>query len=105
MTGMSQKETNEEEPWLFHVDGSSTTQGSGADIVITSSQGEDMEFAINFSFKVLNNEIEYEALVLGMRIAQNMVSLHLIAYSDSQLIVQRVKEKYRAEEKSMVQYL
>ncbi|KAK4394195.1 Retrovirus-related Pol polyprotein from transposon opus [Sesamum angolense] len=61
-------------------------QGSGEGIVITSSQGEDMEFVIKFEFKASNNEAEYEVLALSMKMAQDAGASHLIAYSDSQLI-------------------
>ncbi|KAL0427702.1 UNVERIFIED_CONTAM: hypothetical protein Slati_2945000 [Sesamum latifolium] len=67
--GAPPKETPKEEKWLLHVDGSSTIQGSGAGIVITSPQGEDLEFTIKFGFKASNNEAEYEVLVAGMRMA------------------------------------
>ncbi|KAL0449224.1 UNVERIFIED_CONTAM: hypothetical protein Slati_1478800 [Sesamum latifolium] len=53
----------------------------------------------------LNNEAEYEALVLGMRIAQDADASHLLAYSDSQLIVKQVNGEYEAKEESMMQYL
>ncbi|KAK4397159.1 hypothetical protein Sango_1552500 [Sesamum angolense] len=53
-------------------------------------QGEDMEFAIKFDFKASNNEAEYEGLVLGMKIAQDAGASHLLAYSDSELIVKQV---------------
>ncbi|KAL0428155.1 UNVERIFIED_CONTAM: hypothetical protein Slati_2990300 [Sesamum latifolium] len=105
MTGTTQEEVSEERHWLRHVDGSSTTQGSGAGVVLTTPQGNNMEFAIKFDFKASNNEAKYEALVLGMRIAQNAGALHLLAYSDSQLIVKKVSGEYEAKEKSMVQYL
>ncbi|KAL0322066.1 UNVERIFIED_CONTAM: Retrovirus-related Pol polyprotein from transposon.6 [Sesamum calycinum] len=39
MTGTTQEEVSAERPWLLHVDGSSTTQESGAGIMITSPQG------------------------------------------------------------------
>ncbi|KAL0449260.1 UNVERIFIED_CONTAM: hypothetical protein Slati_1482400 [Sesamum latifolium] len=105
MTRISQEETSEEGPWLLHIDGSSTTQESGEGIVITSPQGEDMEFAIRFDFKALNNQGEYEALVLGIRMAPDAGTLHLIDYSDSQWIVKQVKGEYEAKEESMIQYL
>ncbi|KAL0394909.1 UNVERIFIED_CONTAM: hypothetical protein Slati_4457100 [Sesamum latifolium] len=57
---MSIKDASQHQRWLLHVDGSSTIQGSGADIVITTPQGEDLEFAIKFSFKASNNEAEEE---------------------------------------------
>ncbi|KAL0356076.1 UNVERIFIED_CONTAM: Ribonuclease HI [Sesamum radiatum] len=105
MTEMSIKETSQEQTWLLHVDGSSTTQGSGAGIVITTPQGEDLEFAIKFGFKASNNEAEYEALVVGMRMAHEIGARRLLAYSDSQVIVKQVKGAYEAKEEKMIQYL
>ncbi|KAL0458430.1 UNVERIFIED_CONTAM: hypothetical protein Slati_0470200 [Sesamum latifolium] len=58
MTGTIQEEVPEARPWLLHVDGSSTAQGSGAGIVLTTPQGDDMEFAVKFEFNVSNNEAE-----------------------------------------------
>ncbi|KAL0411010.1 UNVERIFIED_CONTAM: hypothetical protein Slati_3690700 [Sesamum latifolium] len=69
MAGMSIKDASQDQKWLLHVDGSSTTQGSGAGIVITTPQGEDLEFAIKFGVKASNNEAEYEALIISMRMA------------------------------------
>ncbi|KAL0453601.1 UNVERIFIED_CONTAM: hypothetical protein Slati_1338200 [Sesamum latifolium] len=100
-----QEEVSEERPWLLHVDGSSTTQGSGAGVVITMPQGGDMEFSIKFDLKASNNEPEYEALVLGMRMTQDASALHLLAYFGSQLIVKQVSGEYEDKEDSMVQYL
>ncbi|KAL0405859.1 UNVERIFIED_CONTAM: hypothetical protein Slati_3899800, partial [Sesamum latifolium] len=98
MAEMSVKDTCQDQVWLLHVDGSSTTQGSGAGIVITTPQGEDLKFAIKFSFKASNNEAEYEALVIGMRMAHEAGARHLLAYSDSQLIVKQVEGAYEAKE-------
>ncbi|KAL0416215.1 UNVERIFIED_CONTAM: hypothetical protein Slati_3453400 [Sesamum latifolium] len=87
MAEMTIKDASQDQKWLLHVDGSSTAQGSSAGIVITTPQGEDLEFAIKFSFKASNNEAEYEALVIGMRMAHETGAKHLLAYSDSQLVV------------------
>ncbi|KAL0412173.1 UNVERIFIED_CONTAM: hypothetical protein Slati_3807000 [Sesamum latifolium] len=50
--------------WLLHVDGSSTLAGSGAAVVLTSSDGDELEYALRFDFKASNNETEYEALIV-----------------------------------------
>ncbi|KAL0355605.1 UNVERIFIED_CONTAM: hypothetical protein Sradi_4007400 [Sesamum radiatum] len=84
---------------------SSTAQGSGAGIVLTTPQGDDMEFAVKFEFKASNNEAEYEVLVLGVRMAQEAGASHLLAYSDFQQVVRQVNGEYKAKEESMVQYL
>ncbi|KAL0400239.1 UNVERIFIED_CONTAM: Retrovirus-related Pol polyprotein from transposon [Sesamum radiatum] len=60
MARMTIKDASQDQKWLLHVDGSSTTQGSGAGIVITTPQGEDLEFAIKFDFKASNSEAEYD---------------------------------------------
>ncbi|KAL0445436.1 UNVERIFIED_CONTAM: Ribonuclease HI [Sesamum latifolium] len=104
MIGATQEEVSKEKPWLLHVDGSSTAQGSGAGIVLTTPQGDDMEFAVKFD-NASNNKAEYEGLVLGMRMAQDANASHLLAHSDSQLIVKQVNGEYDAKEESMVQYL
>ncbi|KAL0446200.1 UNVERIFIED_CONTAM: hypothetical protein Slati_1747900 [Sesamum latifolium] len=105
VAGMVVEDTSSDQVWLLHVDGSSTTQGSGAGIVITSPQGEDLEFAIKFGFKASNNEAEYEALVIGIRMTHEAGARHLLVYSDSQLIVKQVEGTYEAKEESMIQYL
>ncbi|KAL0395271.1 UNVERIFIED_CONTAM: hypothetical protein Slati_4493300 [Sesamum latifolium] len=94
---------SQNEKWLLHVDGSSTIQGSGASIVITSPEGEDLEFAIKFGFKASNNEAKYKALVAGMKMAHEVRARHLLAYSDSQLVLKQIEGVYEAKEKSMVQ--
>ncbi|KAL0453055.1 UNVERIFIED_CONTAM: Ribonuclease HI [Sesamum latifolium] len=105
MTGAPSEEASKYEKWLLHMDGSSTIQGSVVGIVITSPQGEDLEFAVKFGFKASNNEAEYEALVAGMKMAHEAGARHLLAYSDSQLVVKQVEGTYEVKEENMVQYL
>ncbi|KAL0303235.1 UNVERIFIED_CONTAM: hypothetical protein Sradi_6191600 [Sesamum radiatum] len=77
MAGVPSEEASKDVKWLLHVGGSSTIQGSGAGIVITSPQGEDLEFAVQFGFNSSNNEAEYEALVAGLKIAHEAGARHL----------------------------
>ncbi|KAL0407859.1 UNVERIFIED_CONTAM: hypothetical protein Sradi_1720300 [Sesamum radiatum] len=79
---------------------SSTTQ---AVVQVLSSHHHkvNLEFAIKFGFKASNNEAEYEALVIGMRMVHEARARHLLAYSDSQLIVKQVEDTYEAKEESM----
>ncbi|KAL0305328.1 UNVERIFIED_CONTAM: hypothetical protein Sangu_3037400 [Sesamum angustifolium] len=72
MAGISWEDTSKNVKWLLHVDGSFTIQGSSASVVITSPQGEDLEFTVKFDFKPSNNEAEYEALVIGLKIAHEV---------------------------------
>ncbi|KAK4409421.1 hypothetical protein Sango_0015100 [Sesamum angolense] len=91
--------------WLLHVDGSSTIQGSGAGVVITSPYGEDLEFAVKFDFKASNNKTEYETLIIGMRMTHEVGARPLVAYANSQLIVKQVEGTYETKEENIIHYL
>ena len=54
---------------------------------------------------MINNGAEYEALIVGLKIAKELEVDRLQAYSDSQLVVGQVNENYEAREDSMVKYL
>ncbi|KAL0427317.1 UNVERIFIED_CONTAM: hypothetical protein Slati_2906500 [Sesamum latifolium] len=72
-----------ERNWLFHVDDSSTLVGSGAGVVLTSSEGDELEYALRFHFKASNNEAENEVFIPGIRMALDARARNLIVYSDS----------------------
>ncbi|KAL2230678.1 UNVERIFIED_CONTAM: hypothetical protein Sindi_1662200 [Sesamum indicum] len=103
--GTSEEGSPQAEKWLLYVDESSTTQDSGAGIVLISPQGENLEFSIEFGFKASNNKVEYEALVTGHKMMHEVGARHVIAYSDSQLIMKQMKGSYETKEENMVQYL
>ncbi|KAL0327987.1 UNVERIFIED_CONTAM: hypothetical protein Scaly_2231300 [Sesamum calycinum] len=56
MTGASMEDTFKMKKWLLYVDGSSTTQGNGAGIVIISPYGEDLEFSVKVGFQASINK-------------------------------------------------
>ncbi|KAL0288977.1 UNVERIFIED_CONTAM: hypothetical protein Sangu_2635700 [Sesamum angustifolium] len=105
MAGISLRDTPKVEKWLLHVHRSSTIQGNGANIVITSPHGEGLEFTVKFGFKASNSEAEYEALVISMKMAHEAGARRLMAYSDSQLVVKQVEGTYKIKEENMKQYL
>ncbi|XP_057529900.1 uncharacterized protein LOC130808439 [Amaranthus tricolor] len=96
-------EPNQE--WKLYVDGSSTQSASGAGLLIVSSAGVRMERAVRFEFAASNNEAEYEALLMGLRICYETGAKKLSAFSDSQLIVGQVNGEFEAKDDSMKMYL
>ncbi|KAI3453674.1 hypothetical protein Pfo_010337 [Paulownia fortunei] len=93
------------EAWLLHVDGSATISDCGAGIVLTSSEGEELEFAVKFKFKASNNEAEYEALVRGLKMALELGVRQLSVFSDSRLVMQQVRGEFVAKEERIRSYL
>ena len=63
---------NREGTWTLHVDRSSNFKGSGLGLVLTSPNGDEIKQSIICSFQETNNEAEYEALIAGMGLAQEM---------------------------------
>ncbi|XP_057540741.1 uncharacterized protein LOC130818595 [Amaranthus tricolor] len=96
-------EPNQE--WKLYVDGSSTQLASGAGLLIESSAGVRMERAVRFEFAASNNEAEYEALLMGLKICYEAGGKILSAFSDSQLIVGQVNGEFEAKDESMKMYL
>ncbi|GKE78137.1 reverse transcriptase domain-containing protein, partial [Tanacetum coccineum] len=60
------------DPWTLFIDGSSCVDGSGAGLILTSPEGTEFTYALRFQFTASNNEAEYEALIVGLRIAAQM---------------------------------
>ena len=64
-----------------------------------------MHCTLRFGFKASNNEVEYEALIAGVKLSKEMKVKSLEVFSDSQLIVCQITNKYQAQEEKMAAYL
>ena len=91
--------------WKLSVDGASNSQGSGAGLILTSPEGIDIEYALRFGFRTSNNEAEYEAVIAGLNLAHSLEVDQLEVYSDSQLVVKQIEDKYEAKSGRMILYL
>jgi len=69
--------------WLLFVDGSSNLNGSGAEIVLEGPGDMLIEQSLRFEFKASNNQAEYNALIAGMNLAQEMGAENIWAKSES----------------------
>ncbi|GJX02794.1 reverse transcriptase domain-containing protein [Tanacetum coccineum] len=74
------------EPWILFMDGSSCADGSGVGLILTNPEGTKFTYALRFRFEATNNEAKYEALIAGLRIAEQMGVKHLKANVDSRLV-------------------
>ncbi|XP_059629770.1 uncharacterized protein LOC132272686 [Cornus florida] len=63
------EEPNLSEPqWELRVDGFSNLTSAGARIVITTPEGTELQQSIRLTFYTTNNEVEYGALLTGLRL-------------------------------------
>ncbi|GJS20988.1 putative ribonuclease H-like domain-containing protein [Tanacetum coccineum] len=92
-------------PWTLFTDGSSCVDGSGAGLILINLEGAEFTYAVRFRFDATNNEAEYEALIAGLRIAEQMGIKNLQENVDSRLVANQVNGSYTTKEPNMVQYL
>nr|GEX09081.1 reverse transcriptase domain-containing protein [Tanacetum cinerariifolium] len=78
------------EPWVVFTNGSSCLEGSGAKLILTNLEGKEFTYALRFELYALNNKAEYEALIAGMWIAEQMGVKNLITKVDSRLIANQI---------------
>jgi len=57
-----------------------------------------LEQALKFEFKTSNNQVEYEAIIVGLNLALDMEAKKLIWRSDSQLVVCQFKGEFEVKE-------
>ncbi|XP_071727480.1 uncharacterized protein [Rutidosis leptorrhynchoides] len=93
------------ELWELYTNGAASSEGAGAGLILTGPRQEEHTYAMRFNFKVTNNEAEYEALLEGMRIAQELGVKKLQAYVDSQLVANQINGTFDANDKSMQSYM
>lgn len=60
---------------------------------------------MKFLFRASHNKAEYEALLAGVKLCHALEVDHLRVFSNSQLVVSRVKKEYEARDVIMVAYL
>jgi len=63
--------------WSLYVDGFSTKDGSGANLIIETPHGGKHEHALKFMFKASNNEAKYKALIAGIELCYTAEAKHI----------------------------
>ena len=59
-------------PWTLAFDGSKHQKGVGAGVVITSPEGVDKKFMYRLDVQCSNNQAEYEALIIGLKLLKSL---------------------------------
>ena len=76
----------------MYFDGSVMAPGSGAGVVLISSDESRLRYAIRLHFSASNNATEYEALINGLCIDIELGATWLYIHGDSELVIDQVKE-------------
>jgi ribonuclease HI len=90
--------------WHMHFDGSCSSEGNIAGIILYSPVGKIHNFSYRLEFACTNNVTEIEALLLGTENAYNLGCRHLTVFGDSYLVVNLVRRIYSPSNKLMKCY-
>ena len=91
--------------WVIHVDGSSTQHAGRIGVVLQSPEGDKLKYKIRLQYQPTNNEVEYEALLKGLKLANFVETRSILILGDSQLVMSQVNGTYEAKEGRMKKYL
>ncbi|GJW37097.1 reverse transcriptase domain-containing protein [Tanacetum coccineum] len=90
--------------WKLYTDGALSSDGSGVGLMLISLKGKVYTYALRFEFETTNNEAKYEALLVGLRIVEEMEIKDLAIFIDSQLVANQVKGLFEARQPVIKQY-
>ncbi|XP_028092679.1 uncharacterized protein LOC114292866 [Camellia sinensis] len=94
-------DTKDLNSWTLSVDSLSRKEGSETGLILTTPEGEYLKCALRFLFTASNNQVEYEALIAGLRLARDIGVDHLRVFSDSRLAVGQITDEFDAKEEAM----
>ncbi|XP_072056247.1 uncharacterized protein [Arachis hypogaea] len=91
--------------WELYVDGSSNKVRSGAGIILISEGGTQIEVSLKFEFPASNNQAEYETLIAGLKLAEEVGATKVMVFSDSQVVISQINREYQVKDPNMKRYL
>ena len=91
--------------WTLYTDRASSRQGSGAGLILTSPEGEEVTYALRFDFHTSNNEAEYEVLLAGLHLAKQMGAKAVTALTDSRLAANQVNGSFKVRDQRVGKYV
>ncbi|XP_057747805.1 uncharacterized protein LOC130966998 [Arachis stenosperma] len=87
--------------WELYVDGSSNKIRSGAGVKLVNQEETQVEVSLKFEFPTSNNQAEYEALIAGLKLAEEVGATKVVVFSDSQMVTSQINGEYQAKDPNM----
>jgi ribonuclease HI len=86
--------TERPEYWVMYFDGLLKLEGVGAGVLLISPTGEQLKYVLQIFWKISNNEVEYEALLHGLRLVASLAIKRLLVYGDSSVVIIQVNKSW-----------
>jgi hypothetical protein len=91
-------------PWTLFFDGSSCRQGGGIGIIIISPRASSFEYVYSIKQISTSNKAEYEAILKGLQLFQEVKVDAIEIFRDSQLIINQLISLYECKDDVLRNY-
>ncbi|XP_070034557.1 uncharacterized protein [Nicotiana tomentosiformis] len=91
--------------WRMFFDGVENFKGVGIRAVLVSEAGQHYPVSAKLKFPCTNNMAEYEACILGLKLAVDMNIQELLVIGDSNLLVHQVLREWATKNNKIFPYL
>ncbi|KAG8480467.1 hypothetical protein CXB51_024656 [Gossypium anomalum] len=90
--------------WKLNFDGASNAMGNGVGAVLVSPDGKHYPFTCKLDFDCTNNMAEYEACIMGLRVAIERMIKSLEVYGDSALVIYQLRGEWETRDSKLINY-
>ena len=87
----------------MYFDEESSKEGSRSRVFFVSYEKNTFQYSFTFNYYCTNNIEEYEALLLGLRVATHYGIKKLHVIGDFKLVVSQIRETYASNNKRLKQ--
>ncbi|XP_070032108.1 uncharacterized protein [Nicotiana tomentosiformis] len=91
--------------WRIFFDGAANFKGTSIGAVLVSETGQHYPISAKLRFPCTNNMAEYEACILGLRLAIDIKIQELLVIGDSDLLVHQVLREWAIKNTKILPYL
>lgn len=90
--------------WILNVDGSVGEEHKAAGFNLKDPNGHQFSYAMKFISPISNNEAKYEALVVGLEMAQILKITDISVGSNFEVVIGHVTGEFETREDNMKKY-
>ncbi|XP_040363223.1 uncharacterized protein LOC121049567 [Rosa chinensis] len=92
------------QPWVLYFDGSRTGTLAGAGIALKNPARDHFSYSFKLEFQYINNQAEYEALIIGLEVLSEMGVKDVQILGDSLLVINQLCNEFRCNSFTLVPY-
>ncbi|GAA0155730.1 hypothetical protein LIER_13397 [Lithospermum erythrorhizon] len=89
---------------VLYVDVARNDKGAREGVLIMGPQEETMEYALQFNFSATNNEVEYEAMIIGLKLFKSLGVDEVLVRGDSKLVIDQVRRYCGVKNEVLMRY-